>query len=199
VNYSARRNDVYLLKRPVARPSNDVRRSCANFTYPAGSWPKLCRVIAKVEWHAGEHNPRVGSIVTNMARRAENFVGFYKKHGMCKQWIKWSRLFCRSFTADAVSLWLHALAYNLGNFFRALETPKPIKDWSMAALREKLTQDWREVRRPCLGRRFPDGRRPYSEKPFRRYSADDHGTSPARHIILQGVRVSQNNGRGASL
>jgi Transposase DDE domain group 1 len=28
----------YLLKRPVGRPSNDVRRSYANFTYQAGSW-----------------------------------------------------------------------------------------------------------------------------------------------------------------
>jgi hypothetical protein len=30
----------YLLKRPVGRSSNDVRRSHANFTYQAGSWTK---------------------------------------------------------------------------------------------------------------------------------------------------------------
>ena len=30
----------YLLQRPVGRPSNDVRRSYANFTYQAGSWNK---------------------------------------------------------------------------------------------------------------------------------------------------------------
>jgi hypothetical protein len=29
----------YLLKRPVGRPSNDVRRSHASFTYLAGSFP----------------------------------------------------------------------------------------------------------------------------------------------------------------
>src|SRR5262245_53116949 len=62
----------YLLKRPVGRPSNDVRRSHANFTYQAGSWMKSRRVVAKVEWHPGELYPRVGFIVTNMARRAEN-------------------------------------------------------------------------------------------------------------------------------
>src|SRR6202521_6148547 len=37
----------YLLKRPVGRPSNDVRRFHANFTYQAGSWTKPRRVIAK--------------------------------------------------------------------------------------------------------------------------------------------------------
>ena len=30
------------------------------------------RVIAKVEWHPGELYPRVGFIVTNMSRAAEN-------------------------------------------------------------------------------------------------------------------------------
>jgi Transposase DDE domain group 1 len=61
----------YLLKRPVGRPSSDARRSYANFTYQAGSWTKPRRVVAKVEWHPGELYPRVGFIVTNMARPAE--------------------------------------------------------------------------------------------------------------------------------
>ena len=56
----------YLLKRPVGRPPNEVRRYYANFTYQAGSWTKPRRVIAKVEWHPGELYPRVGFIVTNM-------------------------------------------------------------------------------------------------------------------------------------
>ena len=64
----------YLLQRPVGRPSIDVRRSYANFTYQAGSWNKPRRVVAKVEWHPGELYPRVGFIVTNMSRPAENVV-----------------------------------------------------------------------------------------------------------------------------
>ena len=135
----------YLLKRPVGRPSNDVRRSYANFTYQAGSWSKPRRVVAKVEWHPGELYPRVGFIVTNMARPSENVVAFYNKRGTCEQWIKegkgaikWTRLSCRSFAANAVRLQLHALAYNLGNFLRTLATPEPIRDWSMTTLREKL-------------------------------------------------------------
>jgi Transposase DDE domain group 1 len=134
-----------LLKRPVGRPSNDVRRSYASFTYQAGSWSKPRRVIAKVEWHPGELYPRVGFIVTNMSRPAENVVAYYNKRGTCEQWIKegkgainWTRLSCRSFAANAVGLQLHALAYNLGNFLRTLATPEPIKDWSMTPLKEKL-------------------------------------------------------------
>jgi hypothetical protein len=45
---------------------------------------------------------------------------------------------CRSFTANAVCLQLHALAHNLGNFLRTLATPEPIKDWSLTSLKEKL-------------------------------------------------------------
>ena len=49
-----------------------------------------------------------------------------------------TRLSCRSFAANASRLELHALAYNLGNFLRALATPEPIRDWSLTTLKEKL-------------------------------------------------------------
>jgi hypothetical protein len=39
----------YLLKRPVGRPPNHVRRFHASFRYQAASWTKPRRVIAKVE------------------------------------------------------------------------------------------------------------------------------------------------------
>jgi hypothetical protein len=39
----------YLLKHPVGRPPNKVRRYYANCTYQAASWSKPRRVIAKVE------------------------------------------------------------------------------------------------------------------------------------------------------
>jgi Transposase DDE domain group 1 len=135
----------HLLQRPIGRPPNEVRRSYANFTYQAGSWRRPRRVVAKVEWHPGELYPLVGFIVTNMARPAESVVAFYNRRGTCEQWIKegkgaikWTRLSCRSFAANAVRLQLHALAYNLGNFLRTLATPEPIKDWSLTSLKGKL-------------------------------------------------------------
>jgi len=102
-------------------------------------------VIAKVKWHPGELYPRVGFIVMNMSRPAERVVAFYNKRGTCEQWIKegkgaikWTRLSCRTFAANAVRLQLHALANNLGNFLRTLATPELIKDWSLTSLKEKL-------------------------------------------------------------
>src|SRR3954447_15684318 len=135
----------HLLKRPVGRPPHEVRRFYARFSYQAQSWNKPRRVVAKVEWHSGELYPRVGFIVTNLARPAERVVAFYNQRGTAEQWIKegkgaikWTRLSCRTFAANAVRLQLHALAYNLGNFLRTLATPEPIKDWSLTSLREKL-------------------------------------------------------------
>jgi hypothetical protein len=135
----------YLLKRPVGRPTIEVRRFYANFHYQAASWKIPRRVIAKVEWHPGELVPRIGFVVTNLSRLAERVVAFYNQRGTAEQWIKegknainWTRLSCRSFAANAVRLQLHALAHNLGNFLRTLATPEPIKDWSLTSLKEKL-------------------------------------------------------------
>ena len=137
----------YLLKRPVGRPSSEVRRYYANFSYQAQSWKTPRRVVAKVEWHPGELYPRVGFIVTNLSRPAERVVAFYNKRGTCEQWIKegknalkWTRLSCCSFAANAVRLQLHALAYNLANFMRTLALPEAIKQWSLTSLREKLVK-----------------------------------------------------------
>ena len=134
-----------LLKRPVGRPPHEVRRYYASFTYQAQSWKKPRRVVAKVEWHPAELYPRVGFIVTNLARPAERVVGFYNQRGTAEQWIKegkgaikWTRLSCRTFAANAVRLQLHALAYNLGNFMRTLAMPKTAQPWSLTSLREKL-------------------------------------------------------------
>jgi hypothetical protein len=134
-----------LLSRPVGRPPHEVRRYYASFSYRAQSWKKPRRVVAKVEWHPGELYPRVGFIVTNLARPAERVVAFYNHRGTAEQYIKegkgaikWTRLSCRSFAANAVRLQLHVLAYNLGNFMRTLAMPDPIKHWSMTSLKEKL-------------------------------------------------------------
>src|SRR5262249_54365264 len=59
---------------------------------------------------------------------------------------------------NAVRLWLHTLAYNLGNFLRTLATPEPIKDWSLTSLKGQADQDRRESREPRPLCRLPDGR-----------------------------------------
>src|SRR5258708_24933352 len=103
----------YLLKRPTGRPPQEVRRYYASFTYQAGSWSSPRRVVAKVEWHPGELCPRVGFIVTNLARPAERVVAFYNHPGHWGQYlrkgqgaIQWTRPSVRSFAADPVRLQL---------------------------------------------------------------------------------------------
>ena len=138
---------AHLLRRPVGRPPNDVRRYYATFSYRAGSWTKKRRVVAKVEWHPGELYPRVGFIVTNLSRPAERVVTFYNQRGTAEQWIKegknavkWTRLSCRKFRNNEVRLQLHALAYNLANFMRTLALPKEVEHWSLTTIREKLVK-----------------------------------------------------------
>src|SRR3954454_9316009 len=146
-NAVLQRRIAHLLKRPVGRPPHEVRRSYASFRYQAQSWSHSRRVVAKVEWHPGELYPRVGFLVTNLCRPPERVVAFYNGRGTAEQWIKegknairWTRLSCRSMTANAVRLQLHALAYNLANFFRTLVLPDEVERWSLTTLREKVVK-----------------------------------------------------------
>jgi Transposase DDE domain group 1 len=90
--------------------------------------------------------------VTNLARSAERVVAFYNHRGTAEQHIKegkgaikWTRLSCRTFVANAVRLQLQALAYNLGNFMRTLAMPKATEPWSLTSLREKLIKTGAKV------------------------------------------------------
>ena len=138
---------AHLLTRPVGRPPNKPQVFFARFSYQAQSWNKARRVVTKVEWHRGELYPRVGFIVTNLTRPNERVMKFYNGRGTAEHWIKegknairWTRLSCRAFTHNAVRLQLHALAYNLANFMRALALPEQVEYWSLTTLREKLVK-----------------------------------------------------------
>jgi hypothetical protein len=123
-------------------------------TFHRHEWPARIGLIPSIE---GELYPRVGFIVTNMTRPAERVVAFYNQRGTAEQWIKegknavkWTRLSCCSFAANAVRLQLHALAYNLANFMRTLALPDAVKQWSLTSLREKLVKIGAKV--VCHGR-----------------------------------------------
>src|SRR3954467_5361264 len=146
-NAVLQRKIAHLLKRPVGRPPHEVRRFYASFRYQAQTWSRSRRVVAKVEWHPGELYPRIGFLVTNLCRPPERVVAFYNQRGTAEQWIRegknavrWTRLSCRSMRANAVRLKLHALAYNLANFFRTLVLPDEVERWSLTTLREKVVK-----------------------------------------------------------
>ena len=135
----------WLLRRRPGRPSHTVIRTYTSFQYQAGSWVKPRRVVSKVEFHPGELFPRVGFIVTNRSLPNERVLAFYNGRGTAEQHIKegkyalkWTRLSCMRFAANAVRLQLHALAYNPANFLRTLATPSEIETWSLTSLRERL-------------------------------------------------------------
>ena len=116
-----------------------------DFCYRAGSWKRARRIIAKIEWHAGELFPRTGFIITNLKRKPEKVVRFYNQRGLCEQHIKegkhtlaWTRLSCTRYICNQVRLALFVLAYNLGNFLRRFALPNKISHWSLSSVQLKL-------------------------------------------------------------
>jgi hypothetical protein len=144
-NDSLMRDIEEMLTRPLGRPAQKPLVRYKGFLYQAASWKTARRVVAKVEFHAGELFPRVGFIVTNTQLRNRAVVRFYNKRGMAEQWIKegkqavkMTRLSCHRFRSNEVRLCLSILAYNLGNLWRRLGLPGGIKDWSLTSLQQRL-------------------------------------------------------------
>jgi len=146
-NDNLQRDIRELLTRPVGRPSHRPLVKYKSFLYQAESWNKARRVVAKVEFHAGELFPRVGFIVTNLETDSRAVVRFYNKRGTAEQWIKegkqavkMTRLSCHRFRSNEVRLWLSVIAYNLGNLWRRLVLPKRIEKWSLTSLQQRLVK-----------------------------------------------------------
>ena len=98
------RHIAHLLKRPVGRPSKKPKVFSHAFRSQAKSWDSARRVVAKVEWHAGELFPRVGFVVTDLRRSPKRVIKYYNGMGTAEQWIKegknalkGTRLSCRRF------------------------------------------------------------------------------------------------------
>ena len=87
-NVTLERDIAKLLTRPVGRPSHKPVVWYKGFLYQAASWKTARRVVAKMEFHAGELFPRVGFIVTNPETPSRAVVRFYNKRGTAEQWIK---------------------------------------------------------------------------------------------------------------
>ena len=95
--------------------------------------------------HPGESFPRVGFVVANLTWPAARVIAFCNQRGTAERWIKegknavkWTRPSCRSMAANTVRLQLHAPAYNLAHFMRALAPPGEAESWSLTTIREKL-------------------------------------------------------------
>ncbi len=126
-NDNPERDVAELLTRPLGLPSQKPVVRYKGFLYQAASWSTAHRLVAKVEFPAGELFPRVGFIITNLEADSRAVVHFYNRRGMAEQWIKeekqavnTTRLSCQRFRSNEVRLWLSVMAYNLGNLWRRL-------------------------------------------------------------------------------
>jgi hypothetical protein len=110
-NDSLERDITELLTRPVGHPCHKPVVWYKSSLYQAESWKKARRVVAKVEFHAGELFPRVEFIATNLETGSRAVVRFYNNRGTAEQWIregkqavKMTRLSCHRFRSNEVRL-----------------------------------------------------------------------------------------------
>lgn len=115
------------------------------FEYQAGSWDYPRRVVCKIEKPFGQMLHMYTFVVTNMDSSPEELIRFYCKRGQMENFIKE----CKSgFDMDYVSsssqivnanrVLIHALAYNLFNWFRRLVLPAKLRKDRIDTLRLKL-------------------------------------------------------------
>ena len=115
------------------------------FMYKAGSWPYERRVVCKVEKPENQMVYMYTFVVTNMDSSPEYLIKFYSKRGLMENFIKESK---SSFDFASVSshtrivnanrLQVHALAYNIFNWFRRLALSANMRKQRIDTVRLKL-------------------------------------------------------------
>ena len=188
----------HLLTPPVGPPSHKPQVFYHSFQYQAKSWHQPRRVVAKVEWHAGELFRCVGFIVTNLTKHSKNVVKFYNGRGIAEQWIKegknavkWTKLSCRTFKDNQTRLQLFTLAYHLANFLRRLALPRDVKHWSLTTLGEKLVKIGAKVTRHAKLRDVPTGRGGRDAEIVRRDPPANRVSSDPAAVCRWAVRLNR--------
>ena len=95
------------------------------FMYQAGPWPYERRVVCKVEKPENQMTYMYTFIVTNMESSPEYLIKFYCKRGLMEIFIKESKtgfdfasVSSNTRIVNANRIQIHALAYNIFNWFR---------------------------------------------------------------------------------
>lgn len=115
------------------------------FMYQAGSWPYERRVVCKVEKPADQMTYMYTFIVTNMTSSPEYLIRFYCKRGLMENFIKESKsgfdfasVSSHTRIVNANRLQIHALAYNIFNWFRRLALSANMHKQRIDTVRLKL-------------------------------------------------------------
>ena len=115
--------------------------------WQAKSWLAPRRIVAKIEWKEGDLFPAVLFCVTNLDLSPRKVVRFYDGRGNVENYIKegketlrWDRLPCQAFEANAARLHLFVMAYNLLVAVRQRLLPPHEKHQALQTVREGLVK-----------------------------------------------------------
>jgi len=115
------------------------------FQYKAGSWPYPRRVVCKVEKPANSLIHIHTFIVTNMELPPRQVFKFYLDRGRMENMIKegkngfdFAAVSSSSETVNANRFQIHALAYNIFNWFRRFALPEQLRRHTVDTIRVKL-------------------------------------------------------------
>ena len=115
------------------------------FMYKAGSWPYERRVVCKVEKPENQMVYMYTFVVTNMDSSPEYLIKFYSKRGLMENFIKESKsgfdfasVSSHTRIVNANRLQVHALAYNIFNWFRRLALSANMRKQRIDTVRLKL-------------------------------------------------------------
>ena len=123
----------------------DYAAAYGEFMYKAGSWPYERRVVCKVEKPENQMVYMYTFVVINMESSPEYLIKFYCKRGRMENFIKESKsgfdfasVSSHSRMVNANKLQVHALAYNIFNWFRRLVLSANMRKQRIDTVRLKL-------------------------------------------------------------
>ena len=115
------------------------------FMYKAGSWPYQRRVVCKVEKPENQMVYMYTFVVTNMDSSPEYLIKFYYKRGLMENFIKenksgsdFASVSSHTRMVNANRLQVHALAYNIFNWFRRMALSENMRKQRIDTVRLKL-------------------------------------------------------------
>ena len=133
------------LCRAVRDNISDYAVTYGEFEYQAGSWSRPRRVVFKIEKPAGQFIYMHTFVVTTMEAEPYKVIQFYCGRGNMENFIKevksgfdFSSVSSISKTVNANRLQVHALAYNLFNWFRRIVLAAKLRKQRIDTVRLKL-------------------------------------------------------------
>ena len=125
--------------------TTDYAVTYGEFDYQAGSWTHPRRVVFKIEKPANQFVFMYTFVVTTMESKPYQVIRFYCARGKmenfikeCKDGFDFSSVSSRSKVVNANRLRMHALAYNLFNWFRRLVLAMSMRKQRIDTVRLKL-------------------------------------------------------------